>query len=123
MMTKTDTDVTIVDRPYDPEETRKKGLRSPDETIRLAYVEAKRARNMKDKPGAVVHSEGHTTQNAARSAVKRIHAGSFGAWRDFKGRVHAYVVPYDDSTFGVGVTWTGPTTAADPVKPKRKKTG
>lgn len=122
-MTETETGVTIVGRPYDPEETRKKGLRTPDETIRLAYDEAKRAKAEKSEPGAVVHSEGHTTQNAARSAVKRIHAGSFGAWRDFKGRVHAYVVPYDDSTFGVGVTWTGPTTTSGPVKPKRKKTG
>lgn len=114
-------DVTIVDRPYDPEETRKKGLRQPSETIELAYAEARRAKQAQDEPGAVVHSEGHTTQNAARSAVKRIHAGAFGAWRDFKGRVHAYTIPYDDSTYGVGVTWVGPTEADHPVKPRKKK--
>lgn len=114
-------DVTIVDRPYDPEETRKKGLRPPDETIRLAYAEAKRAKAANEAPGAVVHSEGHTSQNAARSAVKRIHAGAFGAWQEYKGRVHAYVVPYNDSTYGVSVAWTGPTVTDHPVKPGKQK--
>lgn len=89
-------DVTIVDRPFEPEDTRKKSLREPAETVRLA----------KASPGkAVVHSEGHATQNAARSAVKRIHAGQFSAWRDNKGSIHAYVIPYDDETWGVAVTW------------------
>jgi hypothetical protein len=89
-------DVVIVDRPFEPENTRKKSLRSPAETVRLA----------KEAPGrAVVHSEGHATQNAARSAVKRIHAGQFSAWKENKGRIHAYVIPYDDDTWGVAVTW------------------
>lgn len=91
-------EVTIVPRPFEPETTKKKSLREPAETVRLARA----------NPGqAVVHSEGHTTKNAARSSVKRIHAGQFSAWRDFKGKIHAYVVPYNDDTFGVAVTWKG----------------
>lgn len=91
-------EVTIVDRPFEPEVTKKKSLRSPAETVELA----------RQNPGrAVVHSEGHTTKNAARSAVKRIHSGQFSAWKKFHGKLHAYVVPYDDDTFGVAVTWTG----------------
>jgi hypothetical protein len=93
-----DEEVTIVDRPFEPEATKKKSLRAPAETVRLA-------REAEGK--AVVHSEGHTTKNAARSAVKRIHAGQFSAWREYKGQLHAYVIPYDDHTYGVAVTWTG----------------
>jgi hypothetical protein len=37
-------------------------------------------------PEAVVHSAGHTTQNAARSAVKRIQAGE-GGWDRYPNRV------------------------------------
>jgi hypothetical protein len=91
-------EVTIVDRPFEPSTTKKKSLREPHETVRLAREAAGRA---------VVHSEGHTTKNAARSAVKRIHSGQFSAWREFKGSLHAYVIDYDDDTFGVAVTWTG----------------
>ena len=91
-------EVTIVERPFEPQETMKKGLRTPEETVALARA----------NPGrAVVHSEGHTTKNAARSAVKRIHAGLYSAWREHKGQLHAYVIPYDDGTHGVAVTWTG----------------
>ncbi len=91
-------EVTIVDRPFEPETTKKKSLREPHETVELA----------RQNPGrAVVHSEGHTTKNAARSAVKRIHAGQFSAWKEFHGKLHAYVIDYDDNTFGVAVTWTG----------------
>ncbi|QFG07949.1 hypothetical protein SEA_INTOLERANT_54 [Streptomyces phage Intolerant] len=89
-------EVTIVERPYEPTTTEKKSLRSPAETVELA----------KANPGqAVVHSEGHTTKNAARSAVKRIHSGQFSAWKENHGRLHAYVIDYDDDTFGVAVTW------------------
>lgn len=91
-------EVTVVDRPFEPNTTKKKSLREPAETVRLAREE---------KGRAVVHSEGHTTQNAARSAVKRIHSGQFSAWREFHGKLHAYVIPYDDGTYGVAVTWTG----------------
>lgn len=91
-------DVTVVDRPFEPEMTKKKSLREPEETVELA----------KANPGrAVVHSEGHTTKNAARSAVKRIHSGQFSAWKDNHGKLHAYVIDYDDHTYGVAVTWTG----------------
>lgn len=91
-----DDEVTIVDRPFEPHTTEKKSLRSPAETVRLA----------RENPGqAVVHSEGHTTKNAARSAVKRIHSGQFSAWKEFHGRLHAYTVDYDDATYGVAVTW------------------
>lgn len=88
---------TIVERPYDPETMRKKRLREPEETIAMAREVA---------PRAVVHSEGHVSDNAARSAVKRIHAGQFGAWREYHGRLHAYVIPYDDGTWAVAVAWT-----------------
>ncbi|AWY07295.1 hypothetical protein SEA_ARACELI_56 [Streptomyces phage Araceli] len=89
-------EVTIVDRPYEPVTTEKKSLRTPAETVELA----------RRTPGkAVVHSEGHTSKNAARSAVKRIHSGQFSAWKEFHGRLHAYVIDYDDDTFGVAVTW------------------
>lgn len=99
----TNEDVTVVDRPFNPDETKKKGLRTPYETVELA----------KEQPGkAVIHSVGHVSQNAARSAVKRIHAGQFSAWREYKGLIHAYVVPYDDDTWGVGVTWLGVETKA-----------
>lgn len=89
-------EVTIVERPYEPATTEKKSLRAPAETVELA----------RRNPGqAVVHSEGHTTKNAARSAVKRIHSGQFSAWKEYHGRLHAYVIDYDDNTFGVAVTW------------------
>ena len=95
-MSTPDEEVTIVDRPYEPRTTEKKSLRDPEETVRLA----------RENPGkAVMHSEGHTTKNAARSAVKRIHSGQFSAWRRYHGRLHAYTVDYDDDTFGVAVTW------------------
>jgi hypothetical protein len=90
--------VTVVPRPFEPDETRKKGLRKPHETVELA----------KSHPDeAVMHSVGHTSENAARSAVKRIHSGQFSAWREFHGKLHAYVIPYDDGSYGVAVTWTG----------------
>lgn len=91
-------EVTVVDRPFEPVTTRKKSLREPEETVRLA----------RENPGkAVIHSEGHTTKNAARSAVKRIHSGQYSAWKVNKGRLHAYVIPYDDDTYGVAVSWIG----------------
>lgn len=89
-------EMVIVDRPFEPSTTRKKGLRHPGETVEAA----------KQHPGkAVIHSEGHQTKNAARSAVKRIHSGQFSAWKTNHGRLHAYVVDYDDDTYGVAVTW------------------
>jgi hypothetical protein len=99
---------TVVDRPFDPSTTRKKRLRTPEETVRAARKLAAEAEARGEEPGAVVHSEGHTTENAARSAVKRIHSGRF-LWGQWKGSIHAYVVPYDDGTWGVAITWTGPT--------------
>lgn len=89
-------EVTVVERPFEPVATEKKSLRTPAETVALARREPGRA---------VVHSEGHTSKNAARSAVKRIHSGQFSAWKENHGRIHAYVIPYDDDTYGVAVTW------------------
>jgi hypothetical protein len=102
-----DKTVTVVTRPFDPESTRKKRIRSPEETVRLAQEAAAEARERGDEPGAVVHSEGHITQNAARSAVKRIHSGKY-LWGQWAGKIHAYVVPYDDDTYGVAIAWTEP---------------
>lgn len=107
-----DEEITIVDRPFDPAQTRKKRLRAPEETVKAARALAVDAAKRGAEPGAVVHSEGHTTENAARSAVKRIHSGRF-LWGQWHGKIHAYVVPYDDQTWGVAITWTGPTDDAD----------
>lgn len=103
-----DENITVVDRPFDPGTTRKKRLRAPEDTVEAARRLAVKAAKDGTEPGAVVHSEGHTTENAARSAVKRIHSGRF-LWGQWKGKIHAYVVPYDDGTHGVAITWTGPT--------------
>ncbi len=108
-----DEEITVVERPFDPSKTRKKRLRDPYETVAAAKREAVLAAREGKEPGAVIHSEGHTTENAARSAVKRIHSGQFSAWREYKGKIHAYVVPYDDDTHGVAVTWTGPVDEED----------
>jgi len=103
-----DEEITIVERPFDPSTTRKKRLRAPAETVEAARKLAVEAARKGEEPGAVVHSEGHTTENAARSAVKRIQSGRF-LWGQWAGKIHAYVIPYDDGTWGVAITWTGPT--------------
>lgn len=61
----------------DFEANRKKSLREPYESMTLA-AEA--------YPSAVLHSEEHLTENAARSAVKRIQAGE-GGWDAYPNRV------------------------------------
>lgn len=75
--------------PIDPEQNRKKTLRSPYQTMQIAADVY---------PKAVVHSEGHVTQNAARSGVKRIQAGENG-WDLFPNR-NAFVRKNPD-----GKTW------------------
>lgn len=94
-----ETEIEIVDRPFDPDTTRKKKLREPGETVALAQ---------KHKGKAVIHSKGHTTENAARTAVKRIHSGQF-LWSEWKDQIHAYVVPEQDNPghWAVAVTWIG----------------
>jgi hypothetical protein len=106
MADETRAEFTVVDRPFNPAQTRKKRLRAPEDTVAEARRLATEA-GPDAEPPAVVHSEGHTTENAARSAVKRIHSGRF-LWGQWTGKIHAYVVPYDDGTWGVAITWTGP---------------
>lgn len=91
--------IEIVDRPFEPDTTRKKKLRSPAETVQLAKEHAGKA---------VVHSKGHTTENAARTAVKRIHSGQY-LWAEWAGKIHAYVIEDKGSPnhYAVAVTWTG----------------
>ncbi len=75
--------------PADPEHTRKKSLRTPRESMKIAAD---------IYPKAVVHSEKHASQNAARSGVKRIQAGE-GDWSLYPNRV-AFVRKNPD-----GITW------------------
>lgn len=82
--------------PAEPEKSRKKSLRTPGETMRLAADVY---------PDFVVHSEHHATQNAARSAVKRIQAGK-GAWGEYPKRAARATPNADGKTWDVSVGFT-----------------